>query len=151
MNVDEIDQKIKELESEICCVKMCSIPLHLLVVLIFSSVNYSSASAHTQSNLANDKSYEFDGSRIPADIQQVQLLITPVKVTTQRSPQLVHVVHISWTVARNAASYRVRCEANTTNEVITLLDRIISDNVTELNEKFILPQGHLALLCAVTA
>uniref|UniRef100_A0A158P950 Fibronectin type-III domain-containing protein n=1 Tax=Angiostrongylus cantonensis TaxID=6313 RepID=A0A158P950_ANGCA len=63
----------------------------------------------------------------------------------------VHAIRISWTPAKNAAAYRVHCEANSTDEVVTIFDKEIVDEVTEVHERFVLPRGPLSVVCCVAA
>ncbi|VDM73550.1 unnamed protein product, partial [Strongylus vulgaris] len=131
---------------------MPSFALQLIVLLSVSSVSSSSANSWIRRNLENGKLYEFDGSNSPpSNIARVRLVITTTNIRKQPSPLPIHIFRIRWTESRNAAAYRVHCEANATDEVITILDREIADNITGIDERFILPQGRLSVLCGVAA
>ncbi|KAL6733034.1 hypothetical protein Aduo_003726 [Ancylostoma duodenale] len=125
----------------------------LQLLLLHSSAHFGSASADlwTRRNLENGDLYEFDGTDSPpGEIARVRLFVTTTQV--KQTPSLpVHIVRLRWSEARNAAAYRVHCEANANDEVVTLLDREILDGATGIDERFVLPQGRLSLMCGVAA
>ncbi|EYB92844.1 hypothetical protein Y032_0189g1185 [Ancylostoma ceylanicum] len=125
--------------------------LQLLLLHSSAHLALSSADLWTRRNLENGNLYEFDGTDSqPGEIARVRLFVTTTQV--KQSPSLpVHILRIRWSEARNAAAYRVHCEANATDEVVTLLDREILDGATGIDERFVLPQGRLSLMCGVAA
>ncbi|KAK6726496.1 hypothetical protein RB195_004678 [Necator americanus] len=124
------------------------------LLYLFASIYCVSLSADIwiRRNLENSNLYEFDSTQsAPSEIARVRLLVTTAQIRNGSSSLPVHLLRVRWSEAINAAAYRVHCEANTTDHVIILIDREILDNVTGLDERFVLPEGKLSVICGVAS
>ncbi|WKX89337.1 hypothetical protein Q1695_008744 [Nippostrongylus brasiliensis] len=127
----------------------------LTLLINFLLIDLSSSSAPdfwTRRHLGNGKLYEFDAvDSPPGDIHRVRIIVSRADPKNDSTVLPVHTIRIRWTPARSASGYRVHCEANTTEEVVTIMDREVQLDVTGVDERFVLPQRKLSVMCGVTA
>ncbi|KAK5983482.1 hypothetical protein GCK32_021814, partial [Trichostrongylus colubriformis] len=78
--------------------------------------------------------------------------VTLARYSSDHTPaQKIHTIRLRWSPAKNAETYRVHCEANGTNEVLTILDRQNLTSTTSIDERFLFPSGQLFVICGVRA
>ncbi|KJH52413.1 hypothetical protein DICVIV_01390 [Dictyocaulus viviparus] len=105
----------------------------------------------TRRHLGNGKLYEFNGTDSESNnIGCVEIHVNVEQTRNEFLHEIVHAIRISWSPVKNASAYRVQCEANTTDDVITIVDKEIND-VTKVDGHFVLPPGPLSVICRVAS